>query len=119
MLQLTLSCVRFLARQGLALRGCGSDASTNLIQLLRLRVEDKPEVVQWLDKSAHKHTAPENQNEILELMAHHVLKRILEDIQNSPFLALMIDEATDISKKEQLTLVMSWISDDLLCPRSS
>ena len=57
MLRLILSSVRFLARQGLALRGDGSDASANLIQLLRLRAEDKPEVLQWLDKSAHKHTA--------------------------------------------------------------
>ena len=67
-LQLILSSVRFLARQGLALRGDGSDASANLIQLLRLRAEDKPCVLQWLDKSANKHTAPENQNEMLELM---------------------------------------------------
>ena len=42
MLQLILSSVRFLARQGLALRGDGSDASANLIQLLCLRAEDKP-----------------------------------------------------------------------------
>ncbi len=34
MLLLSLSSVRFLARQGLALRGDGSDASANLIQLL-------------------------------------------------------------------------------------
>ena len=63
-----------------------SDASTNLIQLLRLRVEDKPEVLQWLDKTTlrvedkpevlqwldkttHKHTAPENQNEMLKLIS--------------------------------------------------
>ena len=72
-----------------------SDASTNLIQLLRLRVEDKPEVLQWLDKTTlrvedkpevlqwldkttHKHTAPENQNEMLKLISHSVLRRILK-----------------------------------------
>ena len=48
------------------------DVSANLIQLLHFRAEDKPCVLQWLDKSANKHTAPENQNEMLELMAHHV-----------------------------------------------
>ena len=114
MLQLILSSVRFLARQGLALRGHGSDASANLIQLLRLRAEDKPEVLQWLDKSACKHTAPENQNEMLELMAHRVLRRLLEDIHSSPFLAVMVDEATDKSNKEQLTLVVRWVSDDFV-----
>ena len=48
MLLLILSSICFLARQGLALRGDGSDASANLIQLLRLRAEDKPQVLQWL-----------------------------------------------------------------------
>ena len=100
MLRLILSSVCFLARQGLALRGDGSDIS---IQLLRLRAEDKPQVLQWLDKSVRKHTAPENQNEMLGIMAHHVPRRILEDIHSSPFLAVMVDEATD---KEQLTLIL-------------
>ena len=109
MLQLILSSVRFLARQGLALRGDGSDASANLIQLLRLRAEDEPCVLQWLDKSANKHTAPENQN---ELMAHHVLRKILKSISTSPFLAVMVDETTDKSNKEQLTLVVRWVSED-------
>ena len=104
-----MSSVRFLARQGLALRGDGSDASADLIQLLCLRAEDKPCVLQWLDKSANKHTAPENQN---ELMAHHVLRKILKSISTSPFLAVMVDETTDKSNKEQLTLVVRWVSED-------
>ena len=113
-LQLIFSSVRFLARQGLALRGDGSDASANLIQLIRLRDEDRPEVLQWLDRTACKHTAPENQNEILELMAHHVLRRILKDVHRSPFLSVMVDETTDKSNKEQLTLVVRWITEDFV-----
>lgn len=106
-----ISSVRFLARQGLALRGDGS-ASANLIQLLQLRAEDKPEMVQWLDRSIRKHTAPDNQNEMLEIMAHCVLRKILEDIHHSPFLEVMVDETTDKSNKEQLTLVVRWVSSD-------
>ena len=60
-----------------------------------------------------KHTAPENQNEMLGIMAHHVLRRILEDIHSSLFLTVMVDEATDKSNKEQLTLIMRWVSDDV------
>ena len=112
MLRLILSSVRFLARQGLALRGDGSDTSGNLIQLLHLRAEDKPQVLQWLDKNARKHTAPEYQNEMLEIMAHQVLKRILKGIHGSPFLTVMVDETTDKSNHEQLTLIIRWVSDD-------
>lgn len=106
MLLLILSSVRFLARQGLALQGDGSDASANLIQLLCFRA------LQWLHRSARKHTASENQNEMLELMAHQVLRMILKDIHSSPFLAVMVDETTDKSNKEQLTLVVRWVNDD-------
>ena len=42
MLQIILSSVRFLARQGLALRGDGSDVSSNLTQLLHVRAEGNP-----------------------------------------------------------------------------
>ena len=79
-----------------------------------MRSKDKPQVLQWIDKSARKHTGPENQNEMLEIMAHHVLRKILEDIRSSPFLADMVDEATDKSNKEQLTLVIRWINEDFV-----
>ena len=44
-LQMILSSVRFLARQGLALRGDGSDVSSNLTQLLNVRAEDNPKIL--------------------------------------------------------------------------
>ena len=43
-------------------------------------------------------------------MAHHVLRKILTNIRGSPFLAVMVDETTDKSNKEQLTLVLRWVS---------
>lgn len=113
-MRLILSSVHFLARQGLALRGDGSDTSENFIQLLQLRAEDKPEVLQWLQRSARKHTAPENQNEMLQIMALHVLRKILQVIKHSPFLTVMVDETTDRSNQEQLTLVIRWVSDDFI-----
>ena len=81
-LKLILTSVCFLARQGLALRGDGSDASANLIQVFHLRGEDNPEVLQWLVRRVRKHTAPINQNDMLELMAHHVLTMILANIHS-------------------------------------
>ena len=46
-------------------------------------------------------------------MSHIVIRDILDDIKNSPFLSVMVDEATDKSNLEQLTLVIRWVSDDL------
>ena len=112
MLQIILSSVRFLARQGLALRGDGSDVSSNLTQLLHVRAKGNPKMLQWITKKACKHMHHDNQNEMLELMAHQVLRRILDDTHTSPFLAVMVDETRDQSNKEQLTLVLRWVSDD-------
>ncbi len=45
-------------------------------------------------------------------MAHHVLRRILKDIHSSPFLAVMFDEATDMSQQKSADPYLRWISDD-------
>ena len=79
-----------------------------------MRAEDKPEILQWLDKHKHKRTSPENQNEMLELMAHVVLRKILKAIHSSLFLAVMVDETTDKSNREQLTLVIRWVKQVFL-----
>ena len=47
-------------------------------------------------------------------MAHHTLRKILEDIHSSPSVAVMVDETTDKSNKEQLTLVLRWINEDFV-----
>ncbi len=112
MLHLILSSVWFLARQGLALRGHNSDESGNLVQLLKLRAQDKPEMLKWLEKKSQKHVSPENQNERLQLMANKVVKDILEHIHTSPFITLMVDETTDKSNQDQLTVVIRWVSDE-------
>ena len=47
-------------------------------------------------------------------MAHHALRKILENIHTSPFIVVMVDETTDKSNKEQLTLVLRWIIEDFV-----
>jgi len=74
-----MSSIRFLARQGLALRGDHSDESANLVQLLHLRAEDQPQLLKWLKKSAQKYTSPENQKKMFELMVHGVLRKVLKE----------------------------------------
>ncbi len=78
------------------------------MQLLRLRAEDNPLLGKWLEHTWRKFTSHENQNEFLEVMSHIILRTLLGDIKNSPFLTIMADETTDVSNKEQLTLVIRW-----------
>ena len=65
-----LSNVKFLARQGLPLRGHGDhESDSNFLQLMKLRGEDDSRIVDWLKKKTDKYTAPDMQNEILKTMA--------------------------------------------------
>ena len=111
-LKIIISSVRFLARQDLALRG-HDEANSNLVQLIRLRAEDNPLLGKWLERSCRKFTSHENQNEFLEVMSYMVLRKLLGDIHNSPYLMVMVDETTDVANKEQLTFVIRWVDESL------
>ena len=48
MLLKIISSIRYLAQQGLPFRGDGDEADANFLQLLKLKGEDDPEILQWL-----------------------------------------------------------------------
>ena len=105
--------IRFLSRQGMAFRGDRNDEDSNFLQLLRLKAEDNPDLLEWLKRKTRKYTSHEIQNDIIKLMAISVLRNITTSLQTSQFLTLMMDETTDISNKEQVTFTIRWVSEDL------
>lgn len=46
-------------------------------------------------------------------MSNHILRGITTSVQSSPFIKIMINEATDKSNTEQATVVLRWVSDSL------
>ena len=54
MFLLVLQNIRFLARQGLPLRGDGDEFGSNFTQLLRLRGVDHEGIDSWLRKKTNK-----------------------------------------------------------------
>lgn len=104
MLLKLLSCVRFLARQGLAFREhCESVEwfEGNLSQLLLLQAQDHPKMKTWLQEK--EYLSPEIINKIM-MMDQTLLRQILAEIKCSLSLwfALMTDEATDLSHNEHV-----------------
>ena len=65
-----------------------------------------------LQRKCNQYTSHEI-DEILKIMALNVLRSIAVDLQPSPFLTIMIDEMTDISNHEQVTIAMQRINKDL------
>ena len=108
-----LSSIKYLARQGLPLRGDGDDSTSNFYQLMKLRGEDIPEIFPFLEKKQLKYTSHDIQNEILSIMAQTILHGIVKQIQSSIYFSLMVDETTDVSNREQVVLVFRWIAEDL------
>ena len=62
-----LSNVRFLARQGLALRGDGDEADSNFMSLLNLRSENNSKLVEWVKQKTCKYTSAAMQNKMVRV----------------------------------------------------
>jgi len=106
-----ISNLKFLARQGLPLRGDGSEADSNFMQLMKLYARDDHQLAEWLDKKTNKYVSHDIQNELLRVMALSVLREIAQSIHESPFFSVMCDECVDVSNKERLAICIRWNSN--------
>lgn len=81
-----------------------------LYKLLLLRAEDCPELKTWVYKK--EYTSPDIVNEIITIMGNSVLRQILCQIKTSSWFSIIADEATDISRKEQMSLSIRWTDNN-------
>ena len=80
------------------------------MQLLKLRVEDSPDIERWI-KEKH-YLSGDILNEMIGLLGRNVLMDILADIRIAKWYALIADEATDVSNKEQLCVTIRWVDNE-------
>ena len=106
-----ITSVRFLARQNLALRG-HTDDNSNLTQLVNLRADDCHEFRQWLHNK-YKWLSHDVQNELLEILALSVLRKVLVSVRSHKYYAIMADETTDISISQQMSICFRSVDDQL------
>ncbi|KAI8511315.1 zinc finger, MYM-type [Branchiostoma belcheri] len=103
-----LSAIKYLLRQGLAIRG-HRDEDGNLPQLLRTWAEDNKVVSDWIKQGrfmSHDHV-----NELITLMGHDILKKVLARVkaEDPAWFAVIADEATDVSWNEQLNVSVRYV----------
>ena len=87
-------------------------SSRNIIQLLKLRGKDQPLLLKWLERKEDRYTSHDTQNEIVAIMANHVIRDLVSEIRGG-FFSIICDEYTDISNKEQLTICIRWVDKEL------
>ncbi|XP_029185554.2 52 kDa repressor of the inhibitor of the protein kinase-like [Acropora millepora] len=88
-----------------------SEENSNFHQLLNLRVEEPPEIIEWLRERDEKYTSLEIQNELLEAMALGMMWQISANIQNATFFTIIADETAVVFSKEQLVISIRWVDD--------
>jgi hypothetical protein len=114
-LNASVDCIHFLQQQGLAFRGHDESKNSSnqgnfreLLQFLAKYNEEIDKVVLENALENHQMTAPDIQKEIANAAANETLDVILKDLGDSSF-AILVDEARDISVKEQLAIVLRYV----------
>ena len=105
-----LQCLRFLLRQGLAIRG-HTETEGNLHQMLVMWSAYDSSLKNWLREK--KYLSPIIINEQITIFGLDVLRSLLAKIKTaSPaWYAIIADEASDVNNREQLNLSIRWVID--------
>ena len=107
-----LKCLQYLARQSLPFRGDGKELDSNLVQLIKLQTKDDSKLDMWMDKKFNKFMHHEVQNEILQIMANSIQRKIADNIRAAQFFTIMNDDTTDLSNHEQSVICLRWVADN-------
>ena len=78
------------------------DLEGNILQLLKLRSSDCTELTTWIRE--RRYFSPVILNEQISLMGLTVLRGLFNNIKAAQWFSIIVDKATDINHKEQLTL---------------
>ncbi|XP_078679480.1 zinc finger MYM-type protein 1-like [Branchiostoma floridae x Branchiostoma belcheri] len=106
-----LSALRYLLRQGLAVRG-HREKDGNLYHLLKTWADDNAVVQSWLHQGrfmTHDHI-----NELINLMGQDVLRSVLARLNagDPAWFAIIADEATDVACNEQLNISVRYVDQE-------
>ncbi|XP_008392748.3 uncharacterized protein [Malus domestica] len=117
-LNASIKCTKFLLRQGLAFRGHDESATSSnrgnyleLLQFLANNDDKVREVVMENTLGNLKLLAHSIQTEIVNSCALETLDAIMDDLKDRFFL-ILVDEARDVSVKEQMAMVLRYVDDN-------
>jgi len=72
---------------------------------LRSKLDTMPKNCTWRSKTI--------QNQIINIFEEYILEAIVEEVNKRKFFSVMADEATDVSNKEQMAIVIRYLSENL------
>ena len=112
-----IKIVLLLARNNLAFRGhrekLGTSGNGNFLQIVELLASYDDVLKQLVNKSHSNritYLSPQIQNELISLLARNVRSTITSEIRDAPYFAIMLDTTQDISKVDQLSMVIRYLT---------
>ncbi|XP_049573527.1 zinc finger MYM-type protein 1 isoform X1 [Syngnathus scovelli] len=108
-----IDCVIFLGKQELSFRGHDERAGGNYAELLSLVAESNTDLHYHLSTNkVFSGTSDIIQNDLIAAIAEVMAQEIRREVNNAPFVSLMVDETTDASNAAaQLALVLRYVTD--------
>ncbi|CAN6562124.1 unnamed protein product [Malus baccata var. baccata] len=114
----SIKCTKFLLRQGLPFRGHDESATSsnrgNYLELLQFLADNNDKVREVVMENAPgnlKLLAPSIQKEIVNSCALETLDAIMDGLKDR-FFSILVDEARDVSVKEQMAMVLRYVDDN-------
>ena len=92
----------------------------NFLPLLKFQVQGGDETLEIHLKTASAnalYTSKTIQNEQICICGNFIQNKILESVRKAGFYSVIVDEATDASNHEQLSITIRFVSNDCPCER--
>ena len=123
-----LECLLFCAQQGIALRGHRESMEDlqdpsmnpgNFRSLVKFLSKHNDVVSKHLEEGPHNATWLCNhiKNELMQVMAEAVLSSITAEVKEAGYFTIIADETKDISKREQLSIVLRYVYSGIVHER--
>ena len=108
-----ITSLKFLGECALPVRGHVTDSGL-LFKLMKLRSADTSSTSfsKCVSSNRLEYMSPDIQNEIIQLLAHDVQRRISEELRNFKYFMICADGTTDITGQEQLSVILRCVTPD-------
>lgn len=111
-----INAVCFLGKQELAFRGHDETENSvnrgNYVELLKYTAEYDPLLAEHLETSTvFKGISNRIQNDLIQAVGSTVLSAIKQEIIEVPFVAVMVDETSDVANKAQFSIVLRYVHE--------
>ncbi|CAN6571248.1 unnamed protein product [Malus baccata var. baccata] len=117
-LNASIKCTKFLLQQSLAFRGYDESVTSsnrgNYLELLQFIADNDDKVREVVMENAPgnlKLLAPSIKKEIVNSCALETLDAIMDGLKDR-FFSILVDEARDVSVKEQMAMVLCYVDDN-------